>query len=399
MATLNNNAVAAVLNEAIAESTGAEAVSTLDLEGIIDAGNSSDIIGSVEQFTKSLVNVLVKNWYTDTSYRSQYKDLFFQDSATYGAITQMISAEAPEVEESSAWKDFGSGIGQTSTVGTYTVHVPVVSTQYYGKSVSWQLPITITDEQWETAFQSASELSSFVNYILLVVDNALICHMENMDAMNRNNFMAEKIAYAASNGATGIHVINLVQLYQESLAIQSNMSVEAYMNSADGLRHGASTINLFKGYFSKMNTQFNTAGKKRFTPDDRLVIQIVDAFWNAYNRVAQADTFHNDLTALPNFQSVPFWQGSNTYAFDEVTKIDVETSSDGTAVEQSGIVAFMCDKWAIIHTIISKKVKAKVFEPENLTNYYYQFNDRYMNNLTLNALVFTLEDYTAPENP
>ena len=109
--TLNNNQIATVVNAAIAQATGASAVATMDLEGIIDAGNDASVIGSVEQFTKSLINVLIKNRFTDSSYRSQYTDPFFEDSEKYGAIIQAISVEVPQVKESSAWQDFGTGSG------------------------------------------------------------------------------------------------------------------------------------------------------------------------------------------------------------------------------------------------------------------------------------------------
>ena len=43
-----------------------------------------------------------------------------------------------------------------------------------------------------------------------------------------------------------------------------------------------------------------------------------------------------------------------------------------------------------MHTIISRRVAAKVFEPENLTQYYYQFTDRYLNDLSMNGVIFVL---------
>ena len=89
--SLNNNQVAGVLNEAFAQATGSKEIGQLTLQEIIDTGNDASIIGSKEQFTKALVNVLTRNWFTDTSYRSSYVDPFFQDSEQFGAIMQMIS--------------------------------------------------------------------------------------------------------------------------------------------------------------------------------------------------------------------------------------------------------------------------------------------------------------------
>lgn len=399
--TLNNNQVAEVVNAAIAQATGAADVGTLDLEGIIDAGNDSSVIGSREQFTKSLLNVLIKNWFTDSSYRGEYKNPFFEDSARFGALIQAISVDVPDVQASSCWQDFGTGAGQVSTVGTYSVYLPVVHTQYYGKTVSWELPITLTDEQWDTAFKNADELAQFVAYILLVVDNMLVAHMEDMDAENRNNFMAEKIAYAASAGATGIHKINLVEKYVKEMGDPTaDYTKEQYLANVNAMRHGMEKIRLYMSYMHRMSTKYNTAGRKRFTPRDRMILQVLTFFDERCKTVALSDTYHDELVRMGNnYQSVGFWQGSgddDEDDFTNVSTIDVKIASDGTAVKQSGIVALACDKWCILHTIKKKRTASKMFEPEGLQNLYYQTQDMYWNDLTLNGIVFTLEDYTAP---
>ena len=391
MPTLNNNQVFTLINAVLQQTVGGE-IAVTNLQDVIDTGNDPTVIGSREQFTQGLVNVIAKNWYTDSAYRSQYYDPFFVDAEQFGAIVQAISITVPEVQASHAWKQFETGVTQ---VGQYTVHIPVVNTQYYGKSVSWELPITITDEQWDTAFHSASELSEFVNYILLVIDNALILHLENMNALNRNNFMAEKIAYAETESATGIHVINLVEEYAK-LTGATEMTANEFRTSETALRYAVSRINLISSYFSKMNTQFNTAGRQRFTPEDRKVVQVLADFLTSLESVSLSTAFNERFVELKdNYQIVPFWQSSEGFDFDNVSSISVQTSSDGTTVEKSGIVAFICDKWGIMHTIQSHRVAVKRFDPEAITNYYYQYKDKYMNDLTMNAVVFTLEDYTA----
>lgn len=392
MATLNNNQVASILNTAIAQSTGSATVGQLDLQGIIDTGNDTSVIGSVENFTKSLINVIMKNWFTDSSYRSQYNDPFYEDSERFGAIVQAISVEMPDVQPSHEWREYTSGV---TTAGEYVIFLPIIHSQFYGKSISWELPIAITGNQWDTAWRSANDLREFVSYILMVCDNTIVNHLEDMDSMNRNNFIAEKIAYSRTVGATGVHVVDLAKEYAVETG-KTTLTVEDYLNDPDALRHGVATMANIKDYLGKMSTVFNTAGYKRFVPRERLVFQLLSAFARKYDSVAQSGTFNKELTELPLFQSVAFWQGSGTsFAWEDVSKINVKIDSDGTAISQSNVVGFMADKWAIMHTIKSKRVAAKVFEPENLTQYYYQFTDQYANNLTMPAVVFVLNDYTA----
>lgn len=88
-------------------------------------------------------------------------------------------------------------------------------------------------------------------------------------------------------------------------------------------------------------------------------------------------------------------------AFNQVTKISVTTDaldddSHNITVTQSGIVAFMADRYACMHTIRSERIIAPYFEPEDVTLYMYQNRDQYINNLAQNAIVFTLEEPVIP---
>lgn len=386
---LNNNQVAAVVNAAVAMATGSE-VQNLNLQGIIDTGNDPSIISTKENFTKSLCNVIVKNWFTDSAYRSSYNDPWFVDAEEFGAIVQAISIEYPQAQPSHAWNDFETGI---TKVGQYDVYIPVVNSQLFGKSISWEIPITITDEQWDTAFKNASELATFVSYIHMCVDNAIVMHLEELDFANRNNFMAEKIAYANAHVGEGIHVVNLVKLYHDEKDA-SVTTKKAFMDSEKCLRFAPSKIKEISTYFTKPSKVFNTAGRSsRFTPTDRQVLQVLAYFENQINSVAMANTYHEEFIKMPLYETVPYWQGTGkNYSFDDVSTIDIAIDSDGSTIKKSGIVAFLADKWAIMHTIKKRRTAAKVFEPEGLTNYYNQFRDQYMNNLTMNAVVFTVED-------
>lgn len=387
---LNNNQVASIVNAAVAMATGAE-LATLDLSAIIDAGNDATVIGTKEQFTKSLLNVVIKNWFTDTSYRSQYNDPFFMDSEAFGAIVQSLHMEYPSAEVSHAWNDFAPGPdGTRKTVGTYSVYVPVINSQLYGKTISWEIPVSISDEQFDTAFRDASELSAFVNYIYLMVDNSIVMHLEAMNEANRNNFIAEKIAYANSDDAVGVHVVNLVELYKNETG-STLATAKAFMKDEAAMRFAASKIDEYSDYMKKMSKNFNTAEYDRFTPKDRQVCLVLTDFDKRVRTVAMANTFNPEYIGLPNYDTVAAWQSTGSYGFDEVSAINVKTAT-GETVEEDGIVAFLADKYACLHTIKSRRVAVKVFEPEALTTTFNQFRDQYSNDLTQNAVVFVVKD-------
>ena len=396
-AYLNNNGVYTLVRSAYAQAVGSNAVATEDLSAFVEKGVAYDTLIAdnawKDNFTKALLAQTVKNFYLDSSYREQYKDPFYQDSRRFGAIVQMISAEAPAVQESHAWKTFVSG---TSTAGEYTLFLPNVSTAYMGKSTSWELPITITDEQWDTAFKNEAELEEFVAFIMLTVDNAIVQHLEDCNAMNRNNFIGELIHYAGSQGATGVHVIDLVALYRAETGDTTITTMEEFMADDKCMRFASEKIDLYMGYLTKMSTLYNIDGQKKFTPKNRLVCQVLQHFESRMKSVAYSDAFNADFIKLPNHEAIPYWQGSGVGTngvvdFDEVSAIKVKTTS-GDTVSQTGIVAFLCDEWAIMHTILSNRVAVARFDPEGCTEFFYQFRDQRINNLNQNAVVFVLKD-------
>lgn len=393
---LNDNQAFEIVGELWKQYTGQTDVDTVDLKTAIDNGSATNILTEKEQFTKGLVAKLTKNWFEDSAYRSSYKDVFFEDSAQFGAIMQSISVEVPEVKESHAWKDFTPVQGEPATAGVYKLYLPVVDAKYYGKSISWELPICVTNEQWDMAFSSQSELTSFVNYILMCVDNAIITHLEAMNEANRNSFIAQKFLAQADVDVKGIHVVNLVERYQKSLPTPAAQTATAFLNDVDGLRFSGESMKNDMLFMSKMTTLYNTAGKKRFIPKERMVFQLLAAFKNRHDRVALTDAFNKDFVALPLHEEVPYWQGSGEEtAWDDISKIDVEVA--GGEITKTGVVGFICDKWAIMHTVKKHRVAATYFDPEALTQYYNQFRDQYMNNLTMNAIVYVVEDYNPAE--
>lgn len=384
---LTNTQIQTIVNDAYRQMTGKEALTTEDLSAFSDNG-TDDVSALREKFTGKLIAVVAKNWYLDSSYRTSYKDVFFEDASRFGAIIQAISVEVPEVKENSAWKAFESGV---STVGQYTVYLPVVDTQYYVKSESWSLPITITGEQWDTAFRNMDSLNDFVGYVFMMVDNALVQHMEDLNSANRNHFIAEKIN-ASNTNVPGVHVVDLVKAYVADRGLEAQgMTVENFLSHIEPLNFAIEQIKLYMGYMKKQTSLFNTAGKVRFTPKERLVVQLLDFFVERLNTVARSATFHNDLVSLDYYESVPAWQNMNKLDFSNLSSIAIKLS-DSVTVEKAGIVGLICDKWAIVHTIKSQRVGTQHFDIEDLTHYEYQYRDQYINNLSMNAVVFVLDD-------
>lgn len=383
---LSNTQIDDVVNEAYKLSTGITGTDgdPLDLTNIIDGGDSNPKLGDIkDQFTKSLIAVLTKRRFTQTSYRSEYKDPFYVDEQEFRLIMESITVTAPEVQKNPAWANFVSGQSQ---IGVYTVFLPIVDTQYYTKTTSWSLPITISWEQWNTAFYDREELNNFVNYILMVVDNAILQHRENMNNMNRNNAMMERLL--SDNGTCAI---NLVENYSKEVKGDVALSVDDVLNDQYFYVYTIEVIEGIVELFKKQTNIFNATSTTRFTPKERLVVQMLSKFISRMNGMARSNIFHNDLLKLPMYDTVPFWQNVGDGTFKDLSTLSVKNGEN--YITQSGIVGFIADKWGIMHTIKKQRVASQFFDIENVTQYSYQFVDQYLNDLSQNGVVLYVQDY------
>lgn len=406
--TIDNAAAYEIVNAAYQQAVGADAVDTLTLDDFTDSGVAyASLTLGRDKFFNALIDQVV-HFYNDESYKSEYDDPFYVESRRFANVLMTINATAPEVQASHAWRDLkptvdGQGNINYATVGSYPVKTATVSAKFFPKSVSWELSISLTEEQLTDAFKSAEELRGFVDYLFVIVDNALTLHKENNMMLNVSSFIANKILYSESQDATGIHVVNLLTKYNAERG-GSLATVDDFLADADALRFASAQLMLFSGYLKKQSKLFNTEGLVKFCPENRLVAMVNSAFESALQEVALSTTYNDDFVRLPNHISVPYWQGfgieaaavvdppaaaTHPAAFDQVTKIDVST--DMGDVSKSGIVALLADKYACMHTIRQERVASQYFPMEDLTMYAYQNRDQYVNNMAQNAVVFTIE--------
>lgn len=388
----NNNEMYVTLISATNQMLGTSAIENLGLQGIVDIGKTWDF-SQKDQWAKALTGKYVETIFTDSEYRDKQNDVFFENSAEFGAITEIIGIEMPEVVDNPAWINVTSG---TTQIGSNTVYLPVVNAQLYGSTNSWSIPIAFTGTQLNEAFNSVEGLMKFDAYVRLMAQNSANYHLAIMNGINRNNYISEKLN--AGNSAGKINVVNLVAEYAKYKGV-SSMTAKAFLADVNGLRYSTRVFKKYKSLMQEMSTLFTTLSnsKGKFVPYDRLVFQILADFEGLITTELYSGTYHDEFVEMPLYRNVTAWQGltgANVSAdFETLSSIDV-TNANGDTVKKSGIVGFMVDKWAIMHTIVRHRVGYQRDDIKDITLNDYQFTDRYINNLTLNGVVFTVEDYT-----
>ena len=363
-------------------------------DGVIqEAGTAT--LSEKEQFLNSLSGRIIDTMYTDAAWTDKYGDIFFQNSEQFGAIVQIINTEMPEVRQNRAWDQITTG---QTTIGSNVVYLPVVKEQLVGGTSSWAVPYAISGTQMDSAFRNASGLSRFIGYVQLSAENAIKYHLTRMSAANRNNYMMEKLA--KGNTATNVNVVSLVAEYNAMTG--KSLTAQQFLNNQDGcLRMVNRIFKKYKALLTDMTTLFTldstTTGK--FIPDDRFTFSVIADFNALLESELYSTTYHDDFVKAKGFREVPSWQGlrgaSTTLTFNDLTTInsareDSVIDSSGVDINQSGIIGLMCDKWAVMHTVVRHRTGVQRDDIKDITLYEHQFTDRYVNNLMLNGIVFTI---------
>ena len=388
----NNNEAYSVINAAYAQATGKEAVDTLDLQYIVDAATDWSTVEKAK-FGAELSQQWVKTVYTDTTYSVKEDDVFFEDAATFGGITRVISMEMPEVIENRSWTAMTSGV---STIGENTVYLPVANEQLFVGTVSWEVPVTFTGTQLNAAFDSVAGLNEFNAFVQLAANNSIRKHQQGLSRANRNNFIAEKINAQNAPGNTRVHVVNLVAEWCAYNGVAS-MTAAQFLRNSDALRYSTLVFTEYRRYLQDISALFTTKAQTNgmFVSPDRMVFQMLAKYRGLLENVVYSSTWHEDFVKATGFRDVSAWQGltkdTTALSFDALSSIDVTTSA-GNEISASGIVGLMVDKWAIMHTTVQNRVGVQDDDIKDVHLRAFQFTDRYINNMILPGVVFVVQD-------
>lgn len=395
---LNRNTAYTLVNESYHQAAGENALDTEDLNDFLDGGIAHDDLGKYRDlFTKALALQSIKNIFMDAAYKRAKNAGFRVEDMNFDAILQAITFEIPEAQESHAWQDFTDPLNP-KTVGVYTVKFAGTNAALYGKTSSWELQYDYSEEQLSDAFKNEESVLSYLGALRLNIANAIEFHDEVLDEVMRNGLIAATL----TNGVA----VDLRTAYNEEMAPATDIDTkEEFLANPDCLKYMSRKIAEYKGYIQKPNKLFNPAKRVTFTPEERIKLQILGYAEQAFNSIAQSGTFHEQFTALPGYETVPYWQGtdnafntdSGVVDFAKISAIDV-LPEGGTVgedeVQANGIVALLADRWACIHAIKQRKTVVQPFPVEGIIQTYLQFRDMRAILPTQNAVVFYLSDKT-----
>lgn len=385
---MNVKQIATIMNDVTGTILGKNNVVSEDLSNIVDVGKEILDTGSVDNYVRTLVDRIGKVVFVNKAYKGSAPSVMM-DGWEYGSILEKISCELPTAEENESWN---LQDGQEYKQDIF--HAPKVSAKFFNKKVTFEVDMSFTEMQVKESLGSAEELNGFMSMLVNAIDKSMTIKMDSLIMRTINNMTAETVRNSltadAQNGysnVTSTKAVNLLKLFNDKFG--QTLTAEKAITSPEFIRFASLTMSLYRDRMSKISTLFNVGKKERFTAPDALHTILLSDFESAANVYLQSGTFHNELTAMPSAETVPYWQGSGTaYDFSSVSSIDVKVGDKATAVKLSGILGVMFDRDALGVTNMSRRVTTNYNAKAEFFNNFFKFDAGYFNDLNENFVVF-----------
>ena len=371
-----------LVNSSLKEVNGTSEVLKEDLSNVVDIGKDLANNDDIDNFVKKLVDRVGKTVFNDRLYQGSAPSVLL-DAWEFGSIVEKIDADLPNVEENDSWN-----LQDGKSYDQDIFYQPKVSAKFFNSKVTFDIPISFTKMQVKSAFNSATELNSFLSMLMTKVQNAATVNLDGLIMKTINNFTAQVV-----NAKKGLQTVNLLSLYND--ATGETLTSAKALTTPSFIKFANLTINSYRDRIAKMSTLFNAGGVNKFTPLDNQHLVVLSDFASASKVYLEADTYNQDNVKISNYDSVPYWQGTGTkYGFNDISKIDVaiKDGSTTTEVTQSGILGVLFDTNALGVSCQNPRTTTAVNARAEFYTNFNKYDAMYYNDLNENFIVFMVAD-------
>lgn len=377
-----------IMNSVTQELLGDSAVVQEDLSNIVELGQQFESVVGLDNYVRKLPDHVGRVIFVNRKYDGRAPRVLM-DGWEYGSILEKIAARIPEAVENEDWT-----LQDGASYDPNVFHSPDVLGAFWNKRTTFEIDMSITEDQVKSSFSSVTQLNGFLSMILNAIETSLTIKLDALIMRTINNMIGETFYAefpAGTYTGTSAKAVNLLYLYNTTMygeTTGSYITAATAMHTPEFIRFASYVMANYVDRLKVASNLFNIGGETRFTGASDLHVVMLSEFKNAAAAYLQSDTFHNEYTALPDAESVVYWQGSGTdYGFDSTSEVDIVTAS-GHAVDATGVLAVMFDRDALGVTNQERKVNTHYNEKASFWNYFYKQFAGYFNDTNENFVVF-----------
>ena len=374
----------AIMNSITNEMLGDSVVVAEDLSNIVELGQQFEDVVGLDNYVRKLPDHIGRVVFVDRKYEGRAPQILM-DGWEYGSIMEKIATRIPEAVENEDWQ-----LTDGTSYDPNVFHAPDVYGEFWNKRVTFEIDMSITRKQVKSSFDNVTQLNSFLSMILNAIETSLTVKLDALIMRTVNNMIGEtfyaEFPSGTYNNTSGVKAVNLLYLYNQRYS--ASLTAANALTTPEFIRFASFTMANYMDRLKVLSNLFNIGGESRFTPASKMHIAMLSEFKNAADIYLQSDTFHDIYTALPNSDSVAFWQGSGTdYAFGSTSEVKIKTAS-GHDVDATGVLAVMFDRDALGVSNLDREVRTHYNEKADFWNYFYNAFAGYFNDTNENFVVF-----------
>lgn len=320
------------------------------------------------------------------------------DTMEFGAILQTIETKSiANAKQNNSWI-YGSTsnvIEQQNPFEILKSDDTALLVQYFSKRGTWEINKKIYDIQMNDAFISETAGSAFVEMIFQDMYNAMTLAENDL----QHGVISTAIASAIHAGTKETNPIptmarNLLDEY--NTLTNAGLTVSTALINKEFLRYCAKEILLVTKKMRDPSIFYNELGATKWHESPQ--VRLLTNYATASDAYLSADTYHKELVALPDYDTVNFWQARGTTDdFTTVSSVNIkvhegDADATGTDVSQSGVIAYVCDPRRQGYMFDRIRTKSIYNPASECTDYFHKADQGFFINRARCGVVFYIAE-------
>lgn len=371
-----------IVNTMTQEILGDSVVVNEDLSNIVDIGKAFEDLGDkYDNYVRKLHDHIGRMVFVDRVYSGNAPSILM-DGWEFGSILEKVRADMPVAEENESWE-----LQDRTSYDPNIFYKPSVHAKFFNNKVTFEVPISITEKQVKSSFSNATQLNAFYSMIYNAIQKSMTVKLDALIERTINAGIAETMYDAFPGGTytgTTVRAVNLLKVYNDSVEQADQLTAEQALrlDNENFLKKCAWIMGKYVDRLGKLSTSYNIGGTEKFTPKDLLHFVLLSDFKRSADVYLQSDTFHNELTKLPEAETVPYWQGE---AIEHKIMCKTPTGHDVTL---TGIMGVMFDRDAMAVANMDRRVTTNYNAKAEFWNEWHKMDAQYLLDLDENIVVF-----------
>lgn len=387
---LNFNQVSTLLTSIVKQATGQSVLTPTNTSDFVSVATTA-LKNGVDPVMSAITQMVARTIFSIRPYSEKFKGLRVSSERWGNIVRKLNIADGAYIDDTSfALPEDGQ------SVDMYKLRRPnILQTNFYGANV-FSIERSYFREQLECAFTSPEELSSFYSMVTGNIMDMIETAHENLKRATLSNL----IGGIVSGGGDEQNVHLLTEYNAKTggkYTAETIMAPDVYPDFMKFVYARIATVSALLTERLQLH-HINVTGKAitRHTPyENQRLYMYAPAMYESTAR-AIADTYHDTFLRYADHETVNFWQAVDTPDTINVTpsylQADGTITTPSDAVSVPKVFALLCDEESCGMTVCNEW---SATSPLNISGGYYNvawhFTDRFWNDFTENAVVFTMD--------